>query len=46
VQLRLWEEGLNVTPVVRVKKFTGSTINRGYFIYEKLKKGIKMVKNA
>ncbi len=46
VQLRLWEEGLNVTPVARIKKFTNETFDRDYFIYEKLKQGIKMVKST
>ena len=46
IQLRLWEEGLKVTPVVRIKKLTGEKFDREYFIYEKLKQGIKMVKST
>lgn len=46
VQMRLWEEGLSVTPVVRVKKFTGEQFDRSYFVYDKLNQGIKMVKST
>jgi circadian clock protein KaiC len=46
VQLRLWEEKLSITPVIRVKKTNSEKFDREYFVYEKLKEGVKMVKGT